>query len=105
MLVGLSSDSVTYSLSFLAIDADFDPAKEARDERKSRIAKNERQRLQNIAREPGASKTVADREQRKSDIERTLATTRTSTASMGKFDKKLEGEKKPRGVKRKVNAL
>ena len=39
---------------------------------------------------------------RKKQIDRTLATTRTSTASMGKFDKTLEGEKKLKGVKRKV---
>lgn len=36
------------------------------------------------------------------EIEKTLATTRISTASMGKFDKQLDGEKKIRGVKRKV---
>src|SRR5690606_19470237 len=41
----------------------------------------------------------------KSEIEKTLATTRMSTASMGRFDKKLEGEKKLRGVKRKVRLL
>lgn len=43
-----------------------------------------------------------ERDQRKKEIDTTLATTRISTASMGKFDKKLEGEKKLRGVKRKV---
>ncbi|KAH7907139.1 ribosome biogenesis regulatory protein-domain-containing protein [Hygrophoropsis aurantiaca] len=79
-------------------DVDFDPVKAARDERKSRVAKNERQRLQNAARSQTAH---ADREERKKDIEKTLAATRVSTASMGKFDKKLEGEKKLRGVKRK----
>ena len=36
------------------------------------------------------------------EIEKTLATTKISTASMGKFDKRLDGEKKIRGVKRKV---
>ncbi|KAI0050029.1 RRS1-domain-containing protein [Auriscalpium vulgare] len=79
-------------------DIDFDPAKEARDARKARVAKNERQRLQNQARAQGGN---AEREERKKDIERTLATSRVSTASMGKFDKKLDGEKKLRGVKRK----
>ncbi|KAG1805671.1 RRS1-domain-containing protein [Suillus subaureus] len=77
---------------------DHDPAKAARDARTSRVAKNERQRLQNNAR---AQSAAGDREERKKDIERTLATTRMSTASMGRFDKKLEGEKKLRGVKRK----
>ena len=40
---------------------------------------------------------------RKRDIDRTLAMTRTSTASMGKFDRVLDGEKKLRGIKRKVS--
>ncbi|KAI0060850.1 RRS1-domain-containing protein [Artomyces pyxidatus] len=79
-------------------DVGFDPAKEAKDARKARVSKNERQRLQNMSRSQGAS---TEREERKKDIDRTLATTRVSTASMGKFDKKLEGEKKLRGVKRK----
>jgi hypothetical protein len=78
------------------LDVDHDPRKIVRDERKARVAKNERQRLQNLAHTTGSS---ADR---KKEIDRTLATTRISTASMGKFDRQLEGEKKPRGVKRKV---
>lgn len=79
-----------------------DPAQVVREARKARVAKNERQRLQNLARADGAP---SEREQRKQDIEKTLATTRISTASMGKFDKKLEGEKKLRGVKRKVSVI
>jgi regulator of ribosome biosynthesis len=82
----------------LVADVNYDPVKTARDERKARVAKNERQRLQNAARAQ-----PSEREERKHEIEKTLATTRVSTASMGKFDKKLEGEKKLRGVKRKVN--
>lgn len=82
-----------------AVDAD--PERDARTERKSRVAKNERQQLQNAAR---AAEAAAGKVTRKTEIERTLATTRSSTASMGKFDKKLEGEKKLRGVKRKVNS-
>lgn len=76
---------------------DFDPVKAARDERKGRVAKNEKQRLGNIARA-----APRERDVRKKEIDTTLATTRISTASMGKFDKKLEGEKKMRGIKRKV---
>jgi regulator of ribosome biosynthesis len=41
---------------------------------------------------------------RKMEIEKTLATTKISTASMGKFDKRLDGEKKIHGVKRKVRS-
>ncbi|KAI0258491.1 ribosome biogenesis regulatory protein-domain-containing protein [Gloeopeniophorella convolvens] len=86
-------------------DVDHDPAKEARAERKARVAKNERQHLQNVARAQGgaASSGAGAQAGRKGDIERSLATTRVSTASMGKFDRTLEGEKKPRGMKRKFD--
>ena len=76
-------------------DIDHDPRKVSRDERKARIEKNEKQKLANIARSAG-------QESRKAEIDKTLATTRISTASMGKYDKKLEGEKKVKGIKRKV---
>lgn len=79
-------------------DVDHDPVKVARDERKARVSKNKSQQLANQTRAVHGTDTGS----RKRDIEKTLATTRTSTASMGKFDKKLEGEKKLRGVKRKV---
>ncbi|KAI9000766.1 ribosome biogenesis regulatory protein-domain-containing protein [Trametes punicea] len=85
-------------------DVDYDPAKVARDARKARVAKNERQRQQNLSRAaqevvPTAGPAPVD--VRKKQIDRTLAVTRTSTASMGKFDRTLEGEKKPKGMKRK----
>ncbi|KAH9482496.1 Ribosome biogenesis regulatory protein-like protein [Psilocybe cubensis] len=82
----------------LNADVDYDPRKAARDERKQRIAKNEKKHQQNLARAGAVS-----RDERKAEIEKTLATTRISTASMGKFDKRLEGEKKIRGVKRKFD--
>ncbi|EIN10845.1 RRS1-domain-containing protein [Punctularia strigosozonata HHB-11173 SS5] len=78
-------------------DVEHNPAKVARDARKARVAKNEKQKLQNMARAQG----VGEKEKRKVDIDRTLATTRISTASLGRFDKTLEGEKKLKGVKRK----
>jgi regulator of ribosome biosynthesis len=55
---------------------DFDPAAAARDERKKRIAKNEKQTQANLLR--------AQKGERKDEIERTLLTTKGSTASMGK---------------------
>ncbi|TBU47252.1 RRS1-domain-containing protein [Dichomitus squalens] len=79
-------------------DVDFDPAKAARDERKARVAKNEKQRSANLARAAAAGSSSDDR---KKTIDRTLAVTRTSTASLGKFDRKLDGEKPLKGVKRK----
>ncbi|KAN0123683.1 RRS1 domain containing protein [Lactarius tabidus] len=57
-------------------DADYDLAKEARAKHKGRKV-----------------------------IDRTLAMTRTSTASMGKFDRVLDGEKKLRGVKLKFDPI
>lgn len=82
----------------LNADADYDPRKVARDARKERIAKNEKRHAQNVTR---AMATANPRDTRKTEIDNTLATTRISTASMGRFDKKLEGEKKIRGVKRR----
>lgn len=95
---------------FDAADIGHDPSKVARDARKARIAKNDRQRQQNLARtagqqSAGASTSATSAPQRKMEIDRTLATTRTSTASMGRFDRSLEGEKKLRGVKRKVRGF
>jgi regulator of ribosome biosynthesis len=78
------------------------------------MAKNEQQRLKNLARaQHGQASTVTTTttkapgalSERKGEIARTLAMTRSSTASMGKFDRMLEGEKKPRGVKRKVKHI
>lgn len=88
------------------LDVDFDPSKKARDERKARVAKNERQHEKNLARAQQTASSSAPPPpppaQRKRELDRTLATTRMSTASMGKFDRKLEGEKKLKGMKRKV---
>ncbi|KAJ4482416.1 RRS1-domain-containing protein [Lentinula aciculospora] len=87
-------------------DIDHDPRKAARHERKARVTKNQKQHEANVARankSGGPTPSNPEREARKTDLERTLATTRTSTASMGKFDRKLEGEKKLKGVKRKFD--
>ena len=66
------------SLITLQKDVDYDAAKVERAERKARIAKNEKQRKQNLLRAQGASTS------RTAEIDKTLATTRGSTASMGK---------------------
>lgn len=91
----------------ILVDVDFNPSEEAKKARKERMAKNERQHQQNLMRAqqsaPSSSSTAPPQNtQRKREIDRTLATTRVSTASMGKFDRKLDGEKKLKGVKRKV---
>ncbi|CAG8585429.1 10582_t:CDS:2, partial [Acaulospora colombiana] len=79
---------------------DYDPIKEARDKRKARVAKNEKQRQANLARNTGAS---TSKEERKDQLRSQALQTKMSTASMGKFDRKLEGEPKVRGVKRKFD--
>ncbi|KAG9101360.1 Rhodanese- sulfurtransferase [Ceratobasidium sp. 370] len=77
---------------------DYDPALEARKERKARVAKNEKQREKNLSN--AAASGQHERGEAKAKLSRTLAVTRTSTASMGRFDKKLDGDTKLRGVKR-----
>jgi hypothetical protein len=44
----------------------------------------------------------ASRQARKAMLERDLQMSRTATASMGKFDKKLNNEPKQKGIRRKV---
>ncbi|ELU45633.1 RRS1 domain-containing protein [Rhizoctonia solani AG-1 IA] len=70
----------------------------ARKERKARVTKNEKQRERNL--NVAAVSSQREREETKSKLNRTLAVTRTSTASMGRFDKKLEGDTKLKGIKR-----
>ena len=82
----------------LPIYVDHDPRKVARDVRRKRTSENEKKRQQNIPRAAG----IPRQERKKMEIEKTLATTKISTASMGKFDKRLDGEKDIHGVKRKV---
>ncbi|KIM25499.1 hypothetical protein M408DRAFT_74023 [Serendipita vermifera MAFF 305830] len=97
---------------------DYDPVKEARDKRKSRVAKNEKQRAANQARAMGPSATAAStstglkdsnawdalsKDDKKGMLRRDALRAKVSTASMGKFDKKLEGEPKLRGIKRKFD--
>lgn len=93
----------------LGTEADKDPAKTARGERKARIAKNTKQNTANIA-AASASVTAArataaaERAARKEELNRNMLISKTSTASLGKFDNKIQGEPKARGMKRKFDA-
>lgn len=69
---------------------------EARAKRKECIAKNERQHVQNLAKIPGADARTGAR---KRGVDRRLV---MSTASLYKYDRVLDGDKKLRGLKRKV---
>ncbi|CDU22148.1 related to RRS1-regulator of ribosome biogenesis [Sporisorium scitamineum] len=105
-------------------NTDLDPAKTAKKERLAKKQKNEKQRLGNIARaaastaasaaastskgglgDANAAKLAraAAREQRKAQLEADVLRSRASTASMGRFDKTLKGEQKPKGIKRKFD--
>lgn len=112
----------------LTADVTADPRHAARAERKARVAKNERQHARNvadaenakaapvpIAGRPPKGATGANamptqgekakaRTQRKAELERSMLVSKTSTASLGKFDKKIEGEPRARGMKRKFEA-
>ncbi|KAG8985535.1 Rhodanese- sulfurtransferase [Tulasnella sp. 427] len=76
---------------------DYDPRAEARKARKERVAKNELAKQKNL-------EYNARMQAKRDEVDRSVARSRMSTASMGRFDKTLEGEKKPRGVKRKFAA-
>lgn len=51
-----------------------------------------------------AAGKAAARSARKTELERTLLISKSATASMGKFDNKIEGEPRAKGVKRKFEA-
>ncbi|CAO1613832.1 unnamed protein product [Sympodiomycopsis kandeliae] len=105
-------------------DDDYDPAKEAKKEYKKRRLVNEGQRQRNIQRaqneaaskdslkakaNDGLSLSQAEkahqRSQRKAQLEAETLRTRTSTASMGRFDKRLEGEQeKAKGIRRQFES-
>lgn len=96
-------------LLMIEAEADQDPAKTARAERKARIAKNTKQNTANVA-AASASVTAArataaaERAARKEELNRNMLISKTSTASLGKFDNKIQGEPKARGMKRKFDA-
>ena len=106
-------------------NTDMDPAKTAKKERLAKQAKNEKQRLGNLARAAASTASsssggaankgglgdanaaklarAAAREKRKAELEADVLRSRASTASMGRFDKTLKGESKQKGIKRKFD--
>lgn len=52
---------------------------------------------------PSQAEKKSARERRAQELERGLLVSKASTASLGRFDKKIEGEPKARGIKRKVS--
>ncbi|KAJ1678741.1 Rhodanese- sulfurtransferase, partial [Spiromyces aspiralis] len=74
-----------------------------REEKKERVEKNKRRQQRNLEEATVAEnkKSANPRDMRKQEIQKRLAQTKLSTASMGKFDAKLEGEPKLKSAKRK----
>jgi len=114
---------------------DYDPRAVAKAERKARSLKNEGQRLRNVARaagkptstraaavaaakssaaagpsaaKPSTADNIAANAKRSSALKADLIVSRKSTASMGKYDRRLEGEAatigRERGQKRKFDS-
>lgn len=96
---------------------DQDPREKAIEEKRERVAKNELQRLRNIARAKktkvpgvGLTPTIASESQTSDDLKKASHLAKKSTASLGKFQEKLpsalEKKVKPvKGKKRKFEPL
>ncbi|TIC34932.1 NADPH-dependent cytochrome P450 oxidoreductase [Wallemia mellicola] len=94
-------------------DEDHNPASAIKGARKERSLKNVKQQLKN----EGITKSIqekqkaeaaakrAERAQHKQELEKSLHRSKISTASLGKFDKKLSGEPTLKGQKRKFNPV
>ena len=103
-------------------DGTVDPWAKRRSEKKERVAKGVKQQMQNMNKAqkfltlssssstaPASSSAKAEKKKRelssKSNLDRALVTTRRSTASAGKFQKKLDREPRERHVYHKRDAL
>ncbi|KAI9592314.1 ribosome biogenesis regulatory protein-domain-containing protein [Syncephalis fuscata] len=76
-----------------------------RQEKKERIAKNKSQEMRNLSEAQSAALDPrAGRQARKEMLDQDLRLSRTATASMGRFDKKMDNEPKQKGIRRKFEA-
>ncbi|KAJ2000937.1 Rhodanese- sulfurtransferase [Coemansia thaxteri] len=76
-----------------------------REEKKERIDKNKRRQQRNFEESVATEKGMKPRDMRKRELQQALVLSKGSTASMGKFDEKLAGEPKVKGLKRKFDPL
>ncbi|PWN36118.1 RRS1-domain-containing protein [Meira miltonrushii] len=108
------------------VDDDYNPVSALKKQRKERSLHNKGQQLKNATRanaevqkkegksssdlqskplvRANGEKKRADREQQMAKLDVDVLRSRGSTASMGRFDKTLEGEQKEKGIKRKFEA-
>ncbi|KAJ1823081.1 Rhodanese- sulfurtransferase [Coemansia sp. RSA 2599] len=82
-----------------------DQYKVRREEKKERIEKNKRRSQRNYEERVAVEKGMKPHEMRKRELQKALVLSKQSTASLGKFDEKLKGEPKIKGVKRKFDPL
>ncbi|KAJ2720763.1 Rhodanese- sulfurtransferase [Coemansia sp. Benny D115] len=82
-----------------------DQYQKKRDEKKERIEKNKKREQRNAEERMAVEKGMKPHEMRKRELQKALVLSKQSTASMGKFDEKLKGEPKVKGLKRKFDPL
>ncbi|KAI9230981.1 MAG: ribosome biogenesis regulatory protein-domain-containing protein [Piptocephalis tieghemiana] len=83
-----------------------DQYQKAREEKKGRVEKNQKRQRRNLeeaAAHASGQDPVKARAARKELLSREIAISQSATASMGKFDKKLKGDQKVKGQKRKFD--
>ncbi|KAJ1913232.1 Rhodanese- sulfurtransferase [Tieghemiomyces parasiticus] len=79
-----------------------DQYQKRRDAKRERVATNKRRHQRNLEEAAAADRSIGDpRSLRKAELQRALLTSKSSTASLGRFDRQLEGETKAKGIKRK----
>ncbi|KAI9189323.1 Rhodanese- sulfurtransferase [Blastocladiella emersonii ATCC 22665] len=76
-----------------------------REEKKERIDKNKKQQIRNSAEAAAVARGEDPRAARKRELEAKLRASKQATASAGKFDRKLDGDVKVKGVKRQFDAM
>lgn len=100
-----------FSKTTFILDPEYDGFEKKREEKKERIAKNEFQRLRNVARTnkikivnnaAGIVPALAPTKDRE-EVAKAVSLAKASTASMGKFEQKVRNEKAPKdsGKRRK----
>jgi regulator of ribosome biosynthesis len=75
-----------------------------REEKKERVEKNKKRQKRNEEEAVAKSKGQDPRQVKKKQLQDAIAVTKRSTASLGRFDKQIEGEPKMKGMKRQVNS-
>ncbi|KAJ3085297.1 Rhodanese- sulfurtransferase [Quaeritorhiza haematococci] len=82
-----------------------DQYEKKRDAKKQRVEKNQKQQARNASERELATGSKNQRDVRKQQLQQQIKLTKGATASMGKFDKQLEGDVKLKaGMKRKFES-